>query len=251
MKATLKRNSTLAETVKGGTGKLRPVSRTRGVSPSPKSPARARGRTPAKKAVSQSRSRSPPTTRSKVQNPGGKSPAAPVSGQRVKSAGKTARRAALEEIEDLKLWKRPVGTLSHFGIVLKESAAGPVRAVMNPANIAVVAPAALALAALLAARVVEGPHRAFMERTEHQIWYVIWWFGLGVASSVGLGTGAHTGSLFLFPHICAVVREAEKHKKLDFDHTQNSWSIPPKLVRSCLGARASARPVQQSPCRQL
>jgi hypothetical protein len=31
-----------------------------------------------------------------------------------------------------------------------------------------------------------------------------WWFGTGVLSSVGLGTGMHTGVLFLFPHIFRV-----------------------------------------------
>lgn len=30
---------------------------------------------------------------------------------------------------------------------------------------------------------------------------VVWWVGLGVLSSVGLGTGMHSGILFLFPHI--------------------------------------------------
>jgi hypothetical protein len=34
--------------------------------------------------------------------------------------------------------------------------------------------------------------------------FVIWWVGLGVLSSVGLGTGMHSGLLFLFPHIFKV-----------------------------------------------
>ena len=32
----------------------------------------------------------------------------------------------------------------------------------------------------------------------------MWWVGLGVLSSIGLGTGMHTGLLFLFPHILKV-----------------------------------------------
>jgi hypothetical protein len=31
--------------------------------------------------------------------------------------------------------------------------------------------------------------------------YVVWWIGLGVLSSIGLGTGMHSGLLFLFPHM--------------------------------------------------
>ena len=31
--------------------------------------------------------------------------------------------------------------------------------------------------------------------------FMLWWIGLGVVSSIGLGTGLHTGSLYLFPYI--------------------------------------------------
>ena len=34
--------------------------------------------------------------------------------------------------------------------------------------------------------------------------FVIWWVGLGVASSIGLGTGLHTFVLYLGPHIAKV-----------------------------------------------
>ena len=34
--------------------------------------------------------------------------------------------------------------------------------------------------------------------------YVVWWIGLGILSSIGLGTGMHSGLLFLFPHMLKV-----------------------------------------------
>lgn len=34
--------------------------------------------------------------------------------------------------------------------------------------------------------------------------YMVWWVGLGVLSSIGLGTGMHSGLLFLFPHMLKV-----------------------------------------------
>jgi hypothetical protein len=40
--------------------------------------------------------------------------------------------------------------------------------------------------ALLVARSVPGPHHAPLMHLEHTVMYTIWWFGLGVASSVGL-----------------------------------------------------------------
>ena len=39
-----------------------------------------------------------------------------------------------------------------------------------------------------------------------QVWtrYIVWWVGLGVLSSIGLGTGMQSGILFLFPHMLKV-----------------------------------------------
>ncbi len=37
--------------------------------------------------------------------------------------------------------------------------------------------------------------------------FVIWWVGLGVASSIGFGTGLHTFLLYLGPHIAKVILE--------------------------------------------
>ena len=33
------------------------------------------------------------------------------------------------------------------------------------------------------------------------VWMVLYWLGLGVMSSIGLGTGLHTGALYLAPHV--------------------------------------------------
>ncbi len=43
-----------------------------------------------------------------------------------------------------------------------------------------------------------------VEQSEQWTQYVVWWVGLGVLSSIGLGTGMHSGLLFLFPHILKV-----------------------------------------------
>lgn len=42
--------------------------------------------------------------------------------------------------------------------------------------------------------------------TETELWlkFAVWWVGLGVLSSIGLGTGMHSGLLFLFPHMLKV-----------------------------------------------
>jgi membrane protein YqaA with SNARE-associated domain len=71
---------------------------------------------------------------------------------------------------------------------------------------------------------VEGIHRPYFG--EITIWaeFVVWWVGLGILSSVGLGTGMHSGLLFLFPHIFFVVSTAEKCNNLNFDPRVNMWA---------------------------
>ena len=39
-------------------------------------------------------------------------------------------------------------------------------------------------------------------------WWAVWWVGLGILSSIGLGTGMHSGLLFLFPHMLKVPRSS-------------------------------------------
>lgn len=41
--------------------------------------------------------------------------------------------------------------------------------------------------------------------------YGLWWVGLGVLSSIGLGTGMHSGLLFLFPHMLKVGVSRSRH----------------------------------------
>ena len=46
----------------------------------------------------------------------------------------------------------------------------------------------------------EGP----LEDVELWVEFAVWWLGLGILSSIGLGTGMHSGLLFLFPHMLKV-----------------------------------------------
>ena len=74
------------------------------------------------------------------------------------------------------------------------------------------------------AQQVDGPHRAQMAELAASAEYVVWWVGLGVLSSVGLGSGMHTGILFLFPHVFKVTWTAEMVcGHTDFDTRANMW----------------------------
>lgn len=53
--------------------------------------------------------------------------------------------------------------------------------------------------------------------------YVTWWVGLGILSSIGLGTGMHSGLLFLFPHMLKVCLSAETCGHVDFNTRGDVW----------------------------
>ena len=52
---------------------------------------------------------------------------------------------------------------------------------------------------------IPGPYSDAINRIEFAIEYFVWWVGLGVLSSIGLGSGLQSGVLFLFPHIIKVL----------------------------------------------
>ncbi|ORC89738.1 uncharacterized protein TM35_000112720 [Trypanosoma theileri] len=58
---------------------------------------------------------------------------------------------------------------------------------------------------------------------EYLIADAIWWLVLGILSSVGLGTGMHSGLLFLFPHIYLSCAAADSCKN------SNYWTYPVNL----------------------
>lgn len=52
-----------------------------------------------------------------------------------------------------------------------------------------------------------------------------WWISLGALSSIGLGSGVHTGILFLFPHIYQVTLTTEICNTTIFDSRTNMWGL--------------------------
>ena len=70
--------------------------------------------------------------------------------------------------------------------------------------------------AVFAARRVDGPHQALLGEWESYLVWCAWWVGLGVLSSVGLGTGLHTFLLYLGPHIASVTLAAYECGSTDF-----------------------------------
>lgn len=63
---------------------------------------------------------------------------------------------------------------------------------------------------------IPGNHQALITIIQTNLWFVVYWVGLGVLSSVGLGTGLHTFLLYLGPHIASVTLAAYECNSLNF-----------------------------------
>ncbi|CAI5722168.1 unnamed protein product [Hyaloperonospora brassicae] len=128
------------------------------------------------------------------------------------------------ERKKLTLFQRPLSVLYHFSIVFlrffKWLALGAQR---SAATRFVLLPLAVLW---LVASSRDGPHRPLLDELNESVKFVVWWLGLGVLSSVGLGTGMHSGVLFLFPHIFLVVQGAQECRSLDFDTRHHMWFHP-------------------------
>ena len=69
--------------------------------------------------------------------------------------------------------------------------------------------------------------------TQSSLSFISWWVGLGILSSIGLGTGMHSGLLFLWPHVFRVVTTVEKCGHTDFESYSDVWGTRGDHAFSC------------------
>lgn len=136
-----------------------------------------------------------------------------------------------EERSKLTLLQRPLATLRHFGASSWSGVWHVVQWVtFHPATRYAVLPT------LLLYMIVRGTGMFQAQLADGHLWgeWFIWWFTLGVLSSIGFGSGMHSGLLFLFPHILKVCLAAERCSSLDFDVRMDTWWRPESF--GCLGS---------------
>jgi len=115
----------------------------------------------------------------------------------------------------LTLFRSPLKTLYYFSLVAFENARWAFMTVIQHKFLQfVVLP--LLLAYIVASN-IPGTHQAHLTALNLFVENIIWWVGLGVLSSIGLGTGMHSGLLFLFPHVIKVCLAADECNTLNFD----------------------------------
>ncbi|BFZ18459.1 hypothetical protein BsWGS_21500 [Bradybaena similaris] len=119
-----------------------------------------------------------------------------------------------KEREKIVLWRRPVLTLQYF--VYETVALTSVLANRLYRRKKTVALTALVLIVAYIIYRTEGPHQKVVQSIEKKLLWCAYWIGLGILSSVGLGTGLHTFLLYLGPHIAAVTLAAYECKSVNF-----------------------------------
>ena len=96
-------------------------------------------------------------------------------------------------------------------------------------HLRVVAAGILSLAIVIALAVVDGPHEWCVREAIAYFRFAVWWVGLGVASSIGLGSGLHTFVLYLGPHIAMFAVRASQCGRVDFKvvpYDTPQWGFP-------------------------
>ena len=136
-----------------------------------------------------------------------------------------------ESREKLTLFRRPMQTTYVFlsGFCLLMSSAIKY-AVLNPVTLYLLLPLFLVWYLL---EFIPGPYTATINKFEFWLEYVVWWVGLGILSSIGLGSGLQSGLLFLYPHVIKTCLAAQTCKSLDFDSWTDIWFRAPKTLFKC------------------
>jgi len=119
-----------------------------------------------------------------------------------------------EESDTLVLWRRPLTVLHYASVEAIITLGDWARYLISQTAVLVLIGGLIGLYILL--HTVPGSHTDSVLHIEKYLAWCLWWVGLGILSSVGLGTGLHTFILYLGPHIAAVTMAAYECGTLDF-----------------------------------
>lgn len=123
--------------------------------------------------------------------------------------------------EQLTLYRRPFETISVFiDAACSLSMTAMKYVVTHPIFLCLFVPL---LVLWLVFDRIPGPYSAAINDFEFAMEYIVWWTGLGILSSIGLGSGLQSGVLFLFPHIIRVCLAAQSCKTMDFESYGDIW----------------------------
>lgn len=119
-----------------------------------------------------------------------------------------------EEIESLVLWRKPFKTIYHALHNLKDHLKNWFNVIIHHKILCLSIAITITIYYLLLN--IEGKHQPYLKYLYKRLTWCLYWCGLGILSSVGLGTGLHTFILYLGPHIASVTLAAYECNSLDF-----------------------------------
>jgi len=160
--------------------------------------------------------------------------------QTASSSGADEREALRAERSSIVLWRRPFTTINYSTRELALTLAEGAQQIFANKIVLVLLIASLVGSAVAYQTDVASQSPWLRDQHKYLMW-CLWWVGLGVLSSVGLGTGLHTFLLYLGPHIASVTLAAYECGSTDFP----SPPYPDSIVCPKTAAAAAAMTVWQ------
>ncbi|KAK4425689.1 Vacuole membrane protein KMS1 [Sesamum alatum] len=105
-----------------------------------------------------------------------------------------------QELERLTLTSQPLKTLKIFFLAVRLYLRQSTAYLLSHGCWLMVLSTIVVISGILLVA-VDGPHEKHVEEVQRYLQFALWWVALGVASSIGLGSGLHTFVLYLGPHI--------------------------------------------------
>ncbi|KAL0393081.1 UNVERIFIED_CONTAM: Vacuole membrane protein KMS1, partial [Sesamum radiatum] len=138
-----------------------------------------------------------------------------------------------QELENLTLTSQPFKTLKLFILAVTRYLSRSVAYLLSHRGWLMLLSTIVAIAGVLLVT-VDGPHEKHVEEVLRYVRFGLWWVALGVASSIGLGSGLHTFVLYLGPHIALFTIKAVQCGRVDIKSALYD-TIQLKRVPSWLG----------------
>ncbi|XP_057323596.1 helicase POLQ-like isoform X4 [Microplitis mediator] len=137
----------------------------------------------------------------------------PTADARSKTAETNDKKMTIDA-DSLTIWHHPITTFSYFIQELILNCINLTKEILRYKK--TVWGVVFLVAFFITLRSSSGPHQQVLKVWENILLWWLYWVGLGVLSSVGLGTGLHTFVLYLGPHIAAVTMAAYECGGLNF-----------------------------------
>ncbi|WCJ23729.1 Vacuole membrane protein KMS1 [Euphorbia peplus] len=119
-----------------------------------------------------------------------------------------------QELENLTLTSQPFKTLKFFVLALIQYFKQLAKYLLAKGGWLMLSSVVVVVSTVLLVT-IEGPHEKHMEELSNYLRFGLWWIALGVASSIGLGSGLHTFVLYLGPHIALFTIKAVQCGRID------------------------------------